>query len=86
MNHIDVVVDDHFKKKTFFIGQRNDGLLYCIEQLPKAETLRVNLHFAGFDLGEVQQVIDDFKEVLAAGIHIFNKRFLLRRKISGEFV
>ncbi len=54
------------------------------DHLAKQDRLRMNLHASGFDLGEVEDVVDDAEEIFARRVNVVQKPAVPRIEIAGD--
>ncbi len=60
-------LDFQIQRQAFFLGKRAEDRAGCPQRLGDIAGDRLQTDMTGFDLGQVQHIIDEFKQVPAAG-------------------
>ena len=59
------------KLETLFISPQGQRLQGCFHAVNQAEITQFEFHFSGFDLGEIENVVDDREERVRGEFHGF---------------
>ena len=62
------------QRVTVLLDQRADDRLDVLDQLPTSNVSRYEVHPAGLDLGEIQDVVDQAEQMLAGPVDLLEIR------------
>jgi hypothetical protein len=52
------------------LGERRHGAQHVLDHRAELEVLQMELHLAGLDLGEIENVVDERQQVAARRLHL----------------
>ena len=76
VDRADLVGAAHHESVASLLGQRGDGRRDAIDHGPQLEGLEIERHLAGFDLGKIEDVVDQAEQMLAGILDLAQVRHL----------